>query len=137
MTADVGIDAVGTHHHGHGVPAHQALDAAFDLAAARKRRLVLHRHGIEKWRRRRIRQRHAGLLGVHLKLLQEAFDALRATALQHVVEGFQPLLRFEGFDVFVPCRKFQVVGHFELFRSAMLYLGVIVEIQEWNDAALL
>ena len=111
VTADVGIDTVGAHHHGHGVPAHQALDAALDLAAARKRRLVFYGYGIKKRRRCRIGQRHTSLLGVHLKLLQQGLDALRATALQHVVEGFQPLLRLDGFKVVMLYRNFRVMVH--------------------------
>src|SRR5437762_3547065 len=32
MSADIGVVLVGAHHHGDGVPANQALDAAFDRA---------------------------------------------------------------------------------------------------------
>ena len=35
MAADAGIVLVGADHHGHGVPAIEALDAALDFAVAR------------------------------------------------------------------------------------------------------
>jgi hypothetical protein len=35
------------YHHGHGVPAHQALDAALDLAAAGVRRLLIGVDGVD------------------------------------------------------------------------------------------
>jgi hypothetical protein len=36
VAADARMLAVGSHHHGHGVPADDALDAPLDLAAAGK-----------------------------------------------------------------------------------------------------
>ena len=43
VAADAVLDLVGLHHHRQRVPAHQALDAALDLAAAGERRLLLRR----------------------------------------------------------------------------------------------
>ena len=40
VPADAFLNLVGPHHHGQGVPAHQALDAALHLLAAGKRRLL-------------------------------------------------------------------------------------------------
>ena len=47
MAAHAGIAVIGIDHHGHGVPAGQALDAPFDLAIARIRRLFLRRNRID------------------------------------------------------------------------------------------
>jgi hypothetical protein len=47
VATDARMLAVGSHHHGHGVPADDALDAAFDLPAAWKGRLAGYRYGID------------------------------------------------------------------------------------------
>src|SRR5262249_42046002 len=47
MAADAGLVLVGTHHHGHGIPANQTLDAPLGLAVAGKRRLLIRRNGID------------------------------------------------------------------------------------------
>ncbi len=40
VSADAALDLVGPHHHGQGIPAHQALDAALHLLTAGKGRLL-------------------------------------------------------------------------------------------------
>jgi hypothetical protein len=47
MAADAGIVFVGADHHGHGVPAIEAFDAALNFAVARIGHLFLYRDGID------------------------------------------------------------------------------------------
>ena len=98
VSADAALDLVGPHHHGQGVPAHQALDAALHFLAAGKGRLlpgsdsVLVRGGGGK------RKVYAGgAAGVQRELLQQASCALRAALRQNIVQRIQPLPGFENF----------------------------------------
>ena len=56
VAADAVFDAVGAHDHRHRVPAHEALDAALDLAAAGIRHLLVGVDGVDVGRVRRERQ---------------------------------------------------------------------------------
>ena len=90
---------VGADHHRHGVPAHDALDAALDLAAAGIRHLLVGVDGVDVRRVRRERQLDAALLGVDAELAQQPADARRPSVLQHVVQRLEPLAGFEGFEL--------------------------------------
>ena len=98
VSADPALNLVGPHHHGQGVPAHQALDAALHLLAARKGRLltgcnrVLVGSGCGKGKV------YAGSASrVQRKLLQQASGPLGATLGQYVIQRIQPLPGFKNF----------------------------------------
>src|ERR1017187_1843584 len=46
VTAETGMITMGIHYHGHGVPPRETLDAAFEFAITRVRRLVLGRYRV-------------------------------------------------------------------------------------------
>jgi len=96
---DAAFLAVGSHHHGHGVPADQALDAPFDLAAAGEGKLLFSRDGVDVGRIGREGQFDARLLGVNAQFVQETRDALGPAALQHVVQRLQPFPGFNRFEL--------------------------------------
>ena len=98
VSANAALDLVGPHHHGQGIPAHQALDAALHLLAAGKRRLlpgsnrVLVGSGGGKGK-----VYAGGAPGVQRELLQQTSGPLRATLRQHIVQRIQPLPGFKNF----------------------------------------
>src|SRR5699024_8622094 len=47
VAADAAVLAVGTHHHGHGVPAQNGADAPLDGRIPRRAGLVVHRNGVD------------------------------------------------------------------------------------------
>ena len=96
MPPDIAIGTVRAYHHGHGIPAYQAFQASFDFATARKEGLFVGRNGIDIGCVGRKRQVHTGLLGVHLEVLQQAFDVFRSPMLQHIVQRIEPFLYFYG-----------------------------------------
>ena len=106
---DVAADAlrvpVGLDDHGQRVPADQTLDAALDLAAARKGRLVLEADRVDVGRVGRERERHALLAGVVLQGLEQAGRSGRAAALDDVVERIEPLARFLALEVGIGFRS--------------------------------
>ena len=79
MSANALLNFISPHHHGQGVPAHQALDAAFHLLAAGKRRLLRCSNGILIGSGRREWQVHArGAARVQRQLLNQTPGAYRA-----------------------------------------------------------
>ena len=91
-------DLVGPHHHGQGVPAHQALDAALHLLAAGKGRLLPRRDRVlVRSGRGEGKVYPGGAPGVQRELLQQPAGALRATLRQHVIQRIQPLPGFKNF----------------------------------------
>ncbi len=99
VAADAVFVTVGAHHHGHGVPADQALDAALDLAAARVGHLLVGVDGVDVGGVGGERQLDAAGVGVAAQFAEQPADAGRATGLQHVVQGLEPLPGFEGFEL--------------------------------------
>ena len=94
VSADAVEVAIRADDHRHGVPANEALDAAFELALAGVARLLIERNRVDVRRRGRERKldtvANRGLFERGEKLLH----ALGAFALQHIVERLQP---FGGF----------------------------------------
>ena len=99
VAADAVFVAVGAHHHGHGVPADQALDAALDLAAARVGHLLVGVDGVDVGSVGGERQLDAVGVGMATQFAEQPADTGRTTGLQHVVQGFEPLPGFEGFEL--------------------------------------
>ena len=50
MASDPGVDSVGLHDHGHGVPTYVTPDGPFRYVVARIGRFLLHRNGVEVMR---------------------------------------------------------------------------------------
>ena len=98
VSANAALDLVGPHHHGQGIPAHQALDAALHFLAAGKRRLL---PGSDRVLVRSCggkRKVYAGgAPGVQRELLQQTSGPLRATLGQHIVQRIQPLSGLKNF----------------------------------------
>src|SRR5450631_207499 len=98
VTANAALDLVGPHHHGQGIPAHQALDAALHFLAARKGRLLPGSDRVlVRGSRGKGKVYAGGAAGVQRKLLQQASSPLRATLGQHIIQRIQPLPGFENF----------------------------------------
>src|SRR5438105_4942210 len=95
MPADAALFTVGSHDHGERIPAHEALDASLDFAAAGIDRLLLDRNGIDVRRVGREGKFDSRLLRVAVKLSEERLHALRAAALKHIVERIKPFPRFD------------------------------------------
>ncbi len=95
MTADPGFLPVGTHDHGHGVPADNRLDASFDLAVAGINRLFVSGDRIDVGRVGGKRDTHPLFLGPDLQQAKQLADPLLALGLQNVIERFTPLGIFD------------------------------------------
>ena len=79
-------DFVGANHHRHRVVAHQAFDATFQLAVARKLDLFRHMNGVDVRRRGGERNAHAVALRVDFQFVEQLLHALGAFGLQHEVQ---------------------------------------------------
>ena len=90
--------AIAADDHRHRVPAHEALDAALDLLAARERRLVSRPQGVDVWRPGGERQRHARRAGAMPQGRQQSLDPTAVTLLDDVVEGLEPFPLFNRLD---------------------------------------
>ncbi len=86
MAAQAREELVGPHHHGHGVPADDAADAALDVAVARVGRLVLERDGVDIGRGGGERERDPVLVAVLNQAREQIAAAARPLTAQHRVE---------------------------------------------------
>ena len=99
VAADALFELVGLDHHRQRVPAHEALDAALDLAAAWKRGLFCRGNGVDV----------GGVGGEGLldavpprvvgQLAKQVADSGRAARLEHVIERLEPFAGFERFEL--------------------------------------
>jgi hypothetical protein len=99
VAAELGVRAVGAHHHGERVPAHDRRQAALQLEVTRVLRLVGERDRILVGRVQHRRQRHAAHARVVEELAQQERGALAALGAHQRVEGFQPFARLGGIGV--------------------------------------
>jgi hypothetical protein len=90
MAADTAIFTVGAHHHGHGVPADDALDAPLNLAVTGESRLAAHRDGVDIGRVGAEMRLNAIFLGAHLQQPQQFQDPFRPLVGIDIVQGFDP-----------------------------------------------
>ena len=93
VAAELGMRAVGAHHHGKRVPAHDRRDALLELEVAGKRRLVGKRDRVLVRRVEHRRQRHAPRARMVEQLAQQESRALAALGLHQRVEGVEPFAR--------------------------------------------
>src|SRR5688572_23871548 len=99
VAADAFLELVRLDDHRQRVPADEALDAALDLAATGKRRLLAGGDGIDVRGVRREGLLDVVASGVIAEFAKEAADSCGAAGLKHVIERLQPLPCFEGFDL--------------------------------------
>ena len=95
MPAKFRVLAIGAHHHGERVPAHQRAEPCLDLKIAGELGLIGKRDGVAIRRTEKGRQRNAPRTGMIEQPAQKEMCALRAFRLQHRIERLQP---FAGFD---------------------------------------
>jgi hypothetical protein len=99
VSADAFLNLVGTDDHGHGVPPHQALDAALHFLTAGEWGLGLRVDRILVGSRRRERKIHSrGATRMQRQLLQQPPRPLRSALREYIVERVQPLARFQDFN---------------------------------------
>ena len=112
MAADAGVVLVLPHHHGHGVPADQALDAALHGAVAGIGHFVLGPDGVDVGRVELNGQ--FGAVGARplVQLLQQVGGAVRTGLVDHLVQRFHPLRGFLWIQVHNPLVQFLVHGYF-------------------------
>ena len=91
VAAELRVRAVGAHHHGERVPAHDRREAALHFEIARELRLLRERDRILVRRVQHRRQRHAARAGVVEQLAQQEGGALAAFGFHQNVEGLEPL----------------------------------------------
>jgi hypothetical protein len=94
VAADAGVLLVLAMHHGHGVPADQALDAALELAVAGIRNFVLHRDGVQVGRVELDWNVNAGGASALYQGAQQLGALVGTFVVHNLVEGFQPLGHF-------------------------------------------
>ena len=88
------VIVVGTHHHGHGIPANQRAYAALHKQIARHRPLVRGGDSVAKWCRNRQRQWYTGIFGVLGQGIDQGFTSSNTALAYHRVEGIEPFLSF-------------------------------------------
>ena len=110
VAADARVVLVLADHHGHGVPADQALDAALHGAVARVRNLILgtdrvHIGGVEL--DRQFRAADARALG---QLVQQVGGTVRTGFVDDLIQGFHPFRCLLRIEVDNPLVQFLVHG---------------------------
>ena len=103
VAADAGIFLVLPMHHGHRVPADQALDAPLQLAIAGIRNFLLHRNGVDVGRVQLDRDFDARLAGPLISASSRSHPRC-GPSLHHLVEGLQPFGDFL-FGINLPVRR--------------------------------
>ena len=99
MTADALVRLVRFDHHRGGIPADQALDAALDVRTAGHRHLVVGGNRVEVRSVGGERQLDAVLGGVDGQVAQQPRDFGGPAGLQHIIEGLEPFVRFNGIEL--------------------------------------
>src|SRR6266478_4312503 len=111
MPANAWFFLVGPHHHGHGIPADQTLDATLDFPAAGIRGLAVRWNGVDI---RRVRsERHFDPMphGLMPELGEQEASAVRAAGLHHAVERVHPLLRLGRVIIAIRVNRHSILGH--------------------------
>ena len=136
VAADAGVVLVLPHHHGHGVPANQALDAALHRAVAGIGSFVFGADGVDV---RRVEvDRQFGAVGARalVELFQQESGAVRPGLVDHLVQRLNPFGGFLWIQVHNPLVQFLVHDTFIIVRNARLRrgrLGTMWSGSAWND----
>ena len=102
VAADTGVVFILAHHHGHGVPPDEALDAAFHGAVAGVGHFVFHRDGIDVRGIQVSGEIDAASVRARGQLLQQVAGAVGPGCLDHLVERLQPLIGFLRIQIHNP-----------------------------------
>lgn len=134
MPAQAGIAAIGPYDHRHGIPANDALDAAFDFAAAGKYRLALNGNGIDVGGIGGVVELDPLLLGMGLKASQQPSHAVRTLILINVVKRLEPLpvfiLDFSGSLLWV-----LVIGLHRVLLSSISFVIKLPDLRVGSQSA--
>ena len=108
VAADAGIVLVLPHHHGHRVPANQALDAALHRAIAGIGDFLFGADGVDV--RRVELDGHFGAVGARalVEVFQQKCGAVRPGLVDHLVQRFNPLGSLLWIQVHNPLVQFLV-----------------------------
>src|SRR5207237_1404805 len=93
VAAEGAVLLVGADDHGHGVPADDALDATFEVAAAGEARLFADGDGVDVGRVGGEGEADAAGVGLVLELGQEVAGAVGAARLQDALQRVEPFAR--------------------------------------------
>ena len=107
VAADARFHPVGPDHHGHGIPADDALDAPFDFPAARVDRLPVRRDGVDVGGVGGKGQVNAQGQCPMLERFEQPDHPAGIVLADHVVQRFHP---FGKLDIFDGCRRAGVIG---------------------------
>ena len=94
MAADAGIFLVLAMHHGHRVPADQALDAALQMTIAGIGNFFFNRNGVDVRRVQLNRDLDAGLAGAIHQRGEQIAAAMGAVLVEDLIEGVEPFGNF-------------------------------------------
>ncbi len=94
MSADAGVFLVLGMHHGHRVPADQALDAALELAVTRVRDFFFGGNSIEVWRVQLHRNIDTGRTRTFHQRANQFGPTVRTFVVDDLVERLEPLRNF-------------------------------------------
>ena len=98
MAANAFLNLICADYHGQRIPAHQALDPALHLLASGERGLLSGGNGVLVRGGRSKRQIDAGFAaGVQRQLLQQPAGTIRAAMRKNIIQGVDPLPRFQHF----------------------------------------
>ena len=100
MAAEGAVELVGLDDHGHGVPADQALDAAFEIAVAGEGGLVVRRDGVDVRRVGGEGQFDAVAIGFVLQPGNQVPGTFGTGSLQDSFEGIEPFACFDWVGVY-------------------------------------
>ena len=99
MPADIGVVLIGAHHHGHGIPANQALDVPLDRAVARISHLFLRRNGVDVGGIPAQRDSHAQVGGAFHQVFEQVTGPVGPDLIDDFVESLNPFGGFLGVEV--------------------------------------
>src|SRR5438128_469093 len=99
MSANAFLELVSLDDHGQCIPAHQALDPAFHLLAARKRRLLTNGNRVLVGRSRSKRKVDASrATSMESQLLQQSSGTFGAAFGENVIKRIEPFARFNDLE---------------------------------------
>src|SRR5712692_5075679 len=111
MPANAWFFLVGPHHHGHGVPTDQTLDATLDLPAAGIRGLAVRWNGVDIRRVRSERNFDPMPHGLMPELGGQGGSAGRAAGLPSALKRVHPLLRLGRVIITIRVNRHSILGH--------------------------
>jgi hypothetical protein len=99
VSANALFRLVGADHHCRRVPPDDALDAAFEVRAARHQHLLVGRDGVDVGGVGGERDLDAVLRRVNRQLAQQPLHFDRTASLKHIIEGVEPFPQFDRVEL--------------------------------------